>query len=129
MSKKSTARRSKKSTARRVEPETVGVRDLAPYLDERGVVAAYNKMSAAIEAMDSVDEVKPIRDKMVASQFYARIAKDKKAEFTVSALRIEAERKTGQIIAEMQERGELAGPGDTNQKRISSANDIRRLNL
>jgi ParB family chromosome partitioning protein len=61
----------------------------------------YDAMCRSIEDAASVDEVKDIRDKALAFQMYAKQAKNLKAERLAAEIRIRAERKCGELLAEM----------------------------
>lgn len=68
----------------------------------------YDSMVAAIDMCHKCDEVKEIRDKALALEQYARQAQNTEAERKACEVRIRAERRAGQLLAEM-ERG---GGGD-----------------
>jgi hypothetical protein len=59
-------------------------------------------MCHAISAAYSVDEVKDIRDKARAFEAYARLAKNTEAERQACEIRLRAERKAGQLLAQME---------------------------
>jgi hypothetical protein len=75
----------------------------------------YDKMVAAIDACHRVDEVKEIRDKAAALELYCRQAKDYENERKAARIRIRAERKAGELLAEL-ERGK-GYPGGASQPR------------
>lgn len=60
----------------------------------------YDAMCTAIEAARAVDEVKDIRDKALAIQAYAKQAKNLDAERHAAEIRVRAERKCGELLAE-----------------------------
>jgi hypothetical protein len=62
----------------------------------------YDAMCHAIAAAYSVDEVKDIRDKARAIEVYARMAKNTEAERQACEIRLRAERKAGQLTAQME---------------------------
>lgn len=72
----------------------------------------YDAMCRAIEACHSVDEVKQIRDKALALATYAHQAQNTEAERKATEIRLRAERKAGEILIEMKERGERQKPGE-----------------
>src|SRR4249920_3097131 len=63
-------------------------------------VARYDEMRNAIVACHAVDEVKDIRDKMLALEIYARQACDMQLERQVHEIRIRAERRAGALLRE-----------------------------
>ncbi len=75
----------------------------------------YDAMCSAIEAARQVDEVKEIRDKAMAIQVYARQAKNLEAERHAAEIRVRAERRCGELLAELPKakgtQGQLVGRG------------------
>lgn len=62
----------------------------------------YDAMCRAIDAAHAVDEVKDIRDKAIALETYARLAKNFEAELRACEIRLRAERKAGQLLKQME---------------------------
>lgn len=62
----------------------------------------YDAMCRAIAEAYTVDEVKEIRDKTIAIEQYAKLAKNYEAERQACEIRLRAERRMGQLLREME---------------------------
>ena len=69
-------------------------------------VDIYRTMCAAIAECARVDEVREIRNRAKALEEYTRQAKNFEAEAQLSAIRLRAERRAGELLIEMAENGE-----------------------
>jgi hypothetical protein len=75
-----------------------------------GELVRYDAMCRAIDAAYEVDEVKDIRDKARAIEVYSRQAKNTENERRACEIRLRAERKAGQLLAQMEK--PKAAPGN-----------------
>jgi hypothetical protein len=81
-------------------------------------IVLYNKMVLAINECHKTDEVKEIRDRALALEYYARQAKNDEAERKAKEIRIRAERKAGELLSEM-EKGKGGRPENSAQRALS----------
>jgi hypothetical protein len=71
----------------------------------------YDAACTAIASAYKVDEVKNIRDKHMAVALYAKQAKNKELERQATEIRVRAERRAGQLLAEMPKAKGAREPG------------------
>lgn len=68
----------------------------------------YDAMVRAIAECHAIDEIKDFRDKAMALELYQRQAQNLEAERKACEVRLRAERRCGEILNAMRERGEMA---------------------
>ena len=92
-------------------------------------LAKYNAAKQALAAAVRVDEVKDIRDKAVAMRVYAMQAKDRVLIDQATEIRMRAERRAGELLRDMADRGERHRRGDSNQHAKSQAATLQNLDI
>lgn len=77
----------------------------------------YDAMCRAIADAYQVDEVKSIRDKAMALEFYARQSKNVEAERQACEIRLRAERKAGELLKDLQKAVGARGSGSNQHQK------------
>jgi hypothetical protein len=101
------------NTTELIKPEPVGL-------------VNYDHMIDAIAKCYRVDEVKDVRDKLAACEYYSRIAGNREAEAQAAKVRLRAERRAGELLKEMAKSGERKGWGGDRRSK-SGAPTLKTL--
>lgn len=85
----------------------------------------YDKMVAAVTQCVRIDEAKELHNQAMALEVYARQARNTETEEMCARVRIRAERKMGELLAEMKASGEMdSGMGGDRKSRSSDTTVI-----
>lgn len=89
-------------------------------------ILLYDAARQAIAEARSYDEVRDWEDKAAAIREYARRARNRELEIDAAEIRVRAQRRRGELLAEMKAQGVLA---EGRKKKLSTADDSFRLTL
>lgn len=85
----------------------------------------YDAACRAIAEACTVDEAKDLRDKAEAFRVYARQAKNRALEIDAAEIRLRAERRLGEMLAEQKATVGLASGGDAMKARFRPGTEVR----
>jgi hypothetical protein len=87
---------------------TTDLRGAAP---EINLPELYHEAKRALAELHSIDEVLDIQNKAIAVQVYAKQAQDREMVERATEIRLRAEIRAGELLLELEERGEREGRG------------------
>jgi hypothetical protein len=90
-----------------------------------GALLRYDVARQAIAEARTIDEVRDWEDKVAAVREYARRAKNRDMEIDAAEIRVRAQRRRGELLAEMKASGLL----QRGREKTSSVDDISRITL
>ena len=96
-------------------------------LDPRGMLAHFDRAKREVQAAASLAAAKTYRDKAKAVQSYAKLAKDRELLERATDLQLSAERRMGELLAEMEATGEKAKRG--KPAKMSKATTFTELGI
>lgn len=98
--------------------------------DRTQSVDLYRTMCAAIAECARVDQAQEIRNRAKALEEYTRQSKNFETEAQLSAIRLRAERRAGELLIEMAEKGErMPSGGDTRKASLKNIRSLSDLGL
>lgn len=88
------------------------------------VLPRYDEMCTAIAACHKVDDAKDIRDKAEALRAYAKKANNREAEVQFADIKLQAERKCGELLKQMAADGQRKSQGESLQRERLSLKEL-----
>jgi hypothetical protein len=101
----------------------------AQFHDMTVALIRYDAARRAIASAYRVDEVKAIRDKAEALRHYAKQANDLEMQNMAAEIRFRAERRAGELLADMGNKGERQAKEGGRPKKLSSSTTLPRLGI
>lgn len=89
----------------------------------------YDEACRAIAAAKSLDDVRALHDKAEALRAYGRVAQNRSLEVDAAEIRIRAERRYGEMLAEMKESGKISAGGRPPKKPVPGEEPVSGLTL
>lgn len=97
--------------------------------DARQMLAHFDRAKQEIALCATIAEAKQFRDKVDAVRHFAKLSKDRELVDRATEFRLRAERRMGELLAEMEERGEKATQAKGRPSKASGATTLPKLGL
>ena len=94
-----------------------------------GELLRYDEACRAVAEAYAIDEVKEILDKTVAIEVYARQVKNQELETAAAKIRMRAERRLGQLMAELHAEGRIHRGGRPSAETSSGSEPVSQVRL
>lgn len=89
----------------------------------------YDAARKALAEAHRVDEVKLIHNKAIAVAVYAKLAKDEQMVLMATEIKLRAERRTGELLQEMQKVNGARGTGSNQHRKVESPREYPTTKL